>query len=316
MNSRQGATPPRGRAAALVAVASLATTLASCSRQPAPVKPANATAPAPPTPALPLPQPTLGRADLIGAARSAADAYAGGRAYPQDLVDLVGRRVSIRLPFGCDGQAAAAAVGAYEIDPKKNTLTLTVRPQVWTAAPWIAKILAGTPALDSVEGFWISRPWTTSELCPPPSALPPSGPAPSATAEPPATAKPAASSRAAGASKPAKPAPPEVAPWPSPETLGVVRIFHTGDSRLKRHTRRPYQVVLKLSDSRIPQDHRFWLVLEGRVVDLHDAQGKGQPVACYSDDAYRRPVCLIALDVDHVALEAMGAGEVLADWPG
>jgi len=103
---------------------------------------------------------------------------------------------------------------------------------------------------------------------------------------------------------------------PSPESLGLARIFHTGDSRLKRHTRRPYQAVLKLSDSQIPPDHHFWLVLEGRIADLRDGEGKGRPIGCYAQSPYRLPLCVIGVDIDHVAIENMDTGAPLADWPG
>lgn len=306
---------PRRRPPALAAAVPLVVLLACCSRPQAPREAAKPATPAPaasPAPLL-LPPPPLGRAELLDAARASADAYASGSDYPKQVIDLIGRRFSIRLPFGCGIPASGAEVGAYELNPKNRTVTVTAQPQVWTAAPWMQPILFGQTDVDVVEGFWIQRPWTTSDACPPQPVEP-------ANVAPPPAQKPAPDGKAAGKTPSATAAPalgPDLpaAPWPSPETLGLARVFHKGDSRLKRHTRHPYQAVLKLSDSRVPQDHRFWLVLEGRIADVTDGKGKGQPTGCFADDPYRRPLCVIGVDVDHVSIEAMDTGDVLADWP-
>ena len=306
---------PRRRPPALASVVPLVILLTCCSRPQAPREVAKPATPAPaasPAPLL-LPPPPLGRAELLNAARAATDAYASGSDYPKQVVDLIGRRFSIRLPFGCGAPASGAQAGTYELNPKNRTVTVTAQPQVWTAAPWMQQILFGETDVEVVEGFWIQRPWTRSDGCPPQPPAPSSA-APAAAAKPAADGKSAAnapSPPAATALGPDLPA----APWPSPETLGLARVFQKGGSRLKRHTRHPYQVVLKLSDSKVPPDRRFWLVLEGRIADLTDGKGKGQPVGCFADDPYRRPLCVIGVDIDHVSVEAMDTGDVLADWP-
>jgi hypothetical protein len=303
--------PPAGlfvRAAA-VGLASAAL-VAACSRPRSPPKPA--AAPPPPaasTSAAPLPSPVLTRADLIAAAAAARDAYARGAPYPEANTDLVGRRFTLRLPFGCTDATSDADDARIEADATKKSLTLAARPQVWTGQPWLSPIVGPSPPVEAVEGFWIRRPWTTSELCPPTPAALPAPPAP--TGKPLAGKAPTGKPPTGGAA-PAPPAPPAA----SAETLGLVRIYRAGDSRLKRHAHQPYRVVLKLTDSRIPLDRRFWLVLDGRVASLEGGEGKGQPIRCQAATAQVLPRCLIGMELDHVAVEAQATGERLAEWAG
>ena len=290
-------------AAAVVVTLALPVLAASCSRPKSPPKPAPpAAAPAVQAPAAPVPNPVLTRAQLIAAAAAARDAYARGAPYPDANGDLIGRRFTIKLPFGCNDAAAETDDATVVVDPAKKSLTLSAQPQVWTGAPWLAPIIGDTPPVESVEGFWIRRPWTTSNLCPPtpaPQPAPQPAPAPAAQKGKPAPAPP----------------PPVAAPPPvSAETLGLAWIYRSGDSRLKRHARHPYRVVLKLTDNRIPLDRRFWLVLDGRVASLDGGDGTGQPIRCSAVSADARPACLIGVELDHVSVQAQATGETLADW--
>jgi hypothetical protein len=52
----------------------------------------------------------------------------------------------------------------------------------------------------------------------------------------------------------------------------------------------------------------FRLVLEGRIVE-----GPSGAVACRSDDPDRRPVCLVRVEFDRVAIEG-AAGEMFGEW--
>lgn len=284
--------PPTRRApspAVVVLAVSSAGLLSSCSRPQVPPKPA--AAPPAPTPAqaqpTPVANPVLTRAQLIAAAAAARDAYARGAPYPGANADLVGRRFSVKLPFGCTAEPATTDPAALTLDPADKSLTVSAQPQVWTGAPWLGPIVGQDPPVEAVEGFWLRRPWTNSELCP---ATPVPPPAPSGGVAPP--------------------------PAASPESLGLVRIYRSGDSRLKRHVRHPYRVVLKLSDARLPLDRRFWLVIEGRVAPLDGGDGKGQPIRCSAPSSDVRPVCLVGVELDHVAVQAQATGQSLADWAG
>lgn len=217
----------RRAAAVLLVLAPLALAFAACSprERPAPA-PAEPKAPAP---APPLAPPTLSRAELLRVVAEAADASAAGAAYPNAARELDGRRFVLRLPFGCEGPSAEAADTrlGYSVDVKRNALRLTARPEVWTQTGW-ARALVGGADVESIEGFWLSRPWTASEACPPLPAV--------------AAAVP-----------------------PTPETVGLAQPFAEGGSRLLRRGDRPYEATVKLPDGQPPGPGGFRLVLEGRI---------------------------------------------------
>ena len=205
----------------------LALALAACSprEQPAPApKPK-----APAAPAVPAPPAPLSRAELLDVVAEAAAARAAGAEYPEAARRLDGRRFALRLPFGCQGPTTGDEPRlGYIVDAKRGTLRLTARPENWTDAGW-ARALVGGADVESIEGFWVSRPWMIAETCPPLPAV-------------------------------AVPNP------PSPETVGLAQTFAEGGSRLLRRGDRPYETTLKLPDARPPAWGGFRLVLEGRVV--------------------------------------------------
>jgi len=214
----------------------------------------------------------MDRAQIIAAVAEASEAYALGRPYPETLAKLVGARFEARLPFGCAGEAPDAAVG-YRVDAKRRTLTLRAQPQTWTQTPWIRALAAPAP-VEAIEGFWLRRPWISSDGCP---AI---------------RAPTAASTQAA-----------------TPETLGLARLFAPGASRLLRHGEKGYEVVLKAEPGQI-RLQGFRLVLAGRIGDF----GDHQPVRCRSDGPEQRPVCLLAVEFDRVTFEDPVSGAVLGEW--
>jgi hypothetical protein len=212
----------------LLAATLLALALAACQPRERST-PAPEPAPKPPAvPVLPVPPPALGRAELLRAVAEAADASAAGREYPQGARQLEGRRFALRLPFGCGGPSASAEPRlGYELDARRGTLRLAARPEVWTDAGW-ARALVGGGDVESIEGFWLSRPWTSSEACPP---------LPAVAAAP-----------------------------PTPETVGLAQTFAEGGSRLLRRGDRPYEATVKLEEGQPPAAGGFRLALEGRIV--------------------------------------------------
>ena len=99
------------------------------------------------------------------------------------------------------------------------------------------------------------------------------------------------------------------APEPSPQTFGLVQLFEPGGSRVARRGGRAYEHVMKMAEK--PQTPpRLSLVLGGRLAAFKD----GQPIRCRGDSPDRRPVCLAAVDIDHVAFEDQATGETLAEW--
>lgn len=245
--------------------------------RPAPAPPAPE--PPPPVVAAPpakvAPAAVVSRADLIQAAAKAADAYASGA--PSQGADLIGRRFSVRLAFGCAGPLAdpGPAQAYYQVDAKASSLRLVARPSIWTDLPLVRA--APTPAgTETVEGFWIPRPWLTGDQCPKRREVAP----------------------------PATPTPVE---QPS---LGLAVLHGQDAARTERRGQRPYEHVLKLPPDSTAQGRVFELVLEGRISGFAD----GAAAHCWSESAEHRPVCLFAVDLDRVAFEDRD-GAVLADWP-
>lgn len=281
----------RGRFAAAAGVVIL---LQACTPRSEPeVEPKAAPSPPPAAPAIPTPPPPLGRAELLQAVEAAQAAYAAGEAYPAAAAGLADRRFSVRLPFGCHGPSAE---DGYTFDAERRTLRLSVAPRTWTEAAW-ARDLVGTPTTETIEGFWIRRPWLPAESCP---AVGPTSPALEAGAR--AAAGPAD----ADAAVPAAPRPMAA---DSPETVGLAQVFEKGGSRLQRRGGRAYEVTRKLEADEVPGVGGFRLVLEGRIAPGPD----NRPVNCRGDNPDRRPVCLVRVELERVAFENAG-GEMLAEW--
>jgi hypothetical protein len=212
------------------------------------------------------------RAELLPAVAAAASAFALGQDYPAGAAVLNDRRFSLRLPFGCGGADPKAPIG-YAFDEARQTLKLTARPETWTQDAAIRTLLAGEDT-EAIEGFWIGRPWILTADCP--------------------QAANAAGADAAGAD-------------PSPQTVGLARIFDKGASRLLRRSDRPYEVSRRVQGP--PGPGGFRLVLEGRITP----NAEGRAILCRSDGPQVRPVCLVRVEFDRAAFETP-AGEMLAEW--
>jgi hypothetical protein len=236
-------------------------------------------APAPsPLPELPKPILPLTRADLVEAADGVADDYAAGAPLAAGIDPLVGRQFKVVTPFGCNGPQADPGVlqASYQYDPGHKALRITARPGTWTMLPLIQQ-LPGAADIEDVEGFWVSRPWTTLSACPP-----------IGDRTPPATPTPAA-----------------------PQTLGLAEIFAKGGSRVLRRDGRPYEFIRKVADGDTDLvAHAYGLVLEGRLIGYPD----GRALHCWSESIDHRPICLYAVEFDRVAFEDAVTHDVVADW--
>ncbi|MBU1376244.1 MAG: hypothetical protein KKE02_16570 [Alphaproteobacteria bacterium] len=245
----------------------------------APLAPTANAPPAAPTPVVAAPVPPAARADLLDAARLAADAYArGDNAAPAAKSPLAGRTFALRLPFGCEGPQLGYGVAQafYELDPEARTVRLIANPGAWTALPLFQEA-PDAKTIEAAEGFWIPRPWSHAEGCPPERSL----------------AVPAAPTPAA-----------------SP-TLGLAQLFLAEDSRVARRSARGYEKTLKLAqDAPLRPTRGYRLVLEGRFGTFPN----GRTARCWSESADHRPVCVYAVTFDRVAFEAGDDGRLLAEW--
>lgn len=240
---------------------------------PAPVSvPAPAPAPASATPVASAP---VGRVELIAGGQAAADAYAAGA--PAPSAGLTGRSFALRVAFGCAGPLVdpGASQAYYQRDAAAGTVRLVARPGVLTQLPLI-RAAPLPPDVETVEGFWLPRPWLSGEGCPKRRAVAP----------------------------PATPTPVEA------PSLGLA-MFHDAETpRPARRGDRPYEFVLKSPASEGGALTGFMLVIEGRITGFAD----GAAIHCWSESAEHRPTCLYGVSIDRVAFENE-RGAMLAEWP-
>lgn len=289
------ARPPFARpfaAMPLVGAAAAGLLLLSCQREPAPEEAPTTSgtsepAATPTTPSIPVREPGLDRQGLLAAVAGAASAYAAGAARPE-TDPLVGQAFDVTLAFGCDGPAPAPAEGAGEgagdglarwsWGPERETIRLGLTPGDWTGSALIAG--AGSDEWEAVEGFWIARPWMSSQDCPSLRADPlASGPV-----------------------------------GPSPQTVGLAAVFEKGGSRLGRRNGRAYAHAVRAEGDAVlaPPQGGYRVRLQGRVVAFPD----GRAIRCRAASPDQRPVCVAAIQLDRVAFQT-ATGEMLSEWrPG
>jgi hypothetical protein len=253
--------------------------LAACEREPpagnrVTSDPANETRPAAPV-ALPEPEPPLGRSQLLDAARRAASAYAARRLPPAEAANLAGREFTLTIPFGCGGpEGAERPAGlSWSYDAEEERLRLRAEPTIDVETAAVAAIGGN---YEAVEGFWIPRPWTDSEDCPPPP----------------------------GAAAPEDPA------QPTPPSVGLAQFFTAADSRTRQRAGRAYESVARIEADQLPNAQGFGLVIEGRIATV----ASDRTIVCHSPRPDIRPNCVIAVEIDRVAFLNPRSGTTLASW--
>src|SRR3546814_5273754 len=97
--------------------------------------------------------------------RRAWGSFAAGEAMPAAVADAAGSRFELLLPFGCSGpsEAGTSLPMQWRYDEADGTLRVSVKPMMWSEADWNLDDRASTAA---AEGFWITRPWSSSGACP------------------------------------------------------------------------------------------------------------------------------------------------------
>lgn len=232
-------------------------------------------APMQPTEATPLAP--AGRVDLIAAFARAVDAAAAGRPLPDANRQLVGRTFSLKLPFGCSGEADKThpAWAGWVLDRNRQALKLSAASERWTDAAWV-KSIAGDMAHEAVEGFWIERPWTSSEECP---------------------AANVASDTDLAASN-------------ERQTMGIAQFFAPDSPRTFQRGSRAYAHTIRVREPAEVQGRTYRFAVSGRVTGFPD----GQPIHCVQDSPDRRPVCLMAVELARVSFEDPRDGTVLVEW--
>lgn len=246
--------------------------------RPPPVAAPPIVAPAPTPSPEPVSNGVLGRADLIALAATAADAAAAGRDPDPDIAKADGRRFELRLPFGCDGPAGEDSTAAmrWRYDAEDGTLRVHVDPVIWTAQDWVPRDPTG---IEAIEGFWIARPWTSGEACP-----------------------------VGGAQPAAIGAEPVTLPG---QTLALGQVFLADGPRGGKRDGKPYEVVVRVSESELDTSSGFRLRVSGRIAG---SLGAG-PVRCRQPAGpEQRPICLVGVVMDEVAIENAASSKTLATW--
>lgn len=236
---------------ALLVAASAVTS--ACERQSAPSE--NATVPveqneANVAEALPLPEAAMDRAEFLKAISEAANAHVAGVDNKSAQSGLQGRRFAIRMRFGCNGPAQAGSTDALRWSSGKDASSFEVRatPNISLDEPMLKDLSEET--IESVEGFWIPRPWLSADACPRPAAEATEG-------------------------------------APMPPVVGIAEYFTAEDSRVRSRSGRAYSAVEKLgADDALPTDGLV-LLLEGRITAWPDGRvircrgdGRFRPPAC------------------------------------
>ncbi|HEU5285263.1 MAG TPA: hypothetical protein VFU20_01985, partial [Sphingomicrobium sp.] len=115
--------------------------------------------PVPDLPAVPRPQPPIDRAGILAAVAQAASAAASGADDGAAQGALDGRQFEFRIRFGCRGPSSKLRDEwlGWSHDPESGTLRVRAMPTL-SAQEELARELGGD-RFETVEGFWIPRPW-------------------------------------------------------------------------------------------------------------------------------------------------------------
>lgn len=234
----------------------------------------------------PTPEPTperariLGRADLAELAFLASDSLASGQPIPESVSEAGNRRFELVLPFGCSGPAGegSSARLRWRYDEEAEALRIHVAPNSWDAGDWG---MAGRSGVEAIEGFWIARPWSSSDDCPSRSGQ----------------------TMATG-----------IEPLTLPgQTLAVAQFFTADARRAALRDGRAFETVKRIPREEFDASRGFRVRLSGRIGGV---PGADAPVRCIQPGGMdQRPICAIAVTLDEVRIENPIDEEVLASWP-
>lgn len=235
-------------------------------------------APEPTPELLPVQTRPLSRADLLNLANAAADAVSSVTTSPQSVADAAGRRFSLYLPFGCAGPATEHSTHAmsWRIDDDAGLLKLRIAPKGWDTAEWWTV----SPPTDivSITGFWITRPWSSAEVCPPVRSVMAPGTLPL------------------------------VLPG---QTLAIGQSFHKDRPRPILRESKALEADIRLPADFTPPANGFRLRLTGRL-----ERPRTEPaIRCVQPaGAEQRPICLILASFEELIVENTDTGETLTRW--
>jgi hypothetical protein len=197
---------------------------------------------------------------------------------PADILDLVGHRVELAIPFGCEGPSAVGAnlPLSWRYDAEAGALRIRVSPTRWSMSDWG---LAGAPAMrPTATGFWISRPWSSSERC---------------------------------VENTGEVAVPDSRPVTLPGQTLAVAEFEAEPVDGSGRPPRSFDAVKRIAPEQLNTSRGFRLKLVGRLDKLPD----GRPVRCIQPaGSEQRPICVVAVAIEELRIENPANDDVLAVW--
>ncbi len=227
---------------------------------------------------IPAPEPPLDRERLLVAAMRAASDFAAGADDRERQKQLAGRKFEFRIRFGC-GWASGGSAAPFSWSMNGTTGALKVRAtQDLSPNDPPVEALAGQ-SFETVEGFWVRRPWLLGAVCP-------------------RTAEPASTEQAASGAEPKL-----------ERNVGIAQFFTPTGPRTLRRSGRAYEATKRLEAGDRPVEG-FDLLLAGRLAPLPD----GRVIACTASLAGDRPTCVISVEFGKVSIERADTREQLAQW--
>src|SRR5690606_18404771 len=133
--------------------------------------------------------------------------------------------------------------------------------------------------VEAIEGFWISRPWTSSEACP------------------------ATTSQTAATG-------PEPVTLPG-QTLAIAQFFGPESARRGRREGQSYDTVVRIAPDELNDSQGFHLRLSGRIRNI---AGDGPMLCGQPAGPEQQPICAIGVAMDEVAIRNPTTGQTLATW--
>jgi hypothetical protein len=247
------------------------------------------------SPSVPVVEAPLDRQALLLAAMRAASDFAAGADDSAEQRRLAGKRFELRLRFGCGGPGAAGDNRGWRFEDERRTMRLKVAPDISGDDP-VAAAIAGD-AFETVEGFWLRRPWLLTAACP---VAP-------AAAEQDKTESPVKPKPESGTDAEAEPAAAFMG-----RRVGIAQFFSEFDSRTARRRNRAYQSTSVLAADEQPSPMGYDFVLSGRLRALPDRRA----VACVSDGPQVPPSCIVSVHVDRAWIERADNRKLIAEWTG
>ena len=250
--------------------------------------------PVPNLPAVPRPQPAIDRAAILAAVAQAASATAAGADDMAAQAALDGRQFEFRIRFGCKGPSTELRDEwlGWSHDGQSGTLRVRAMPTLSADDEFVTAL--GGEQFETVEGFWIPRPWLLEAACPATSAVSSAPAVPTADTASDETAKRVTE------------------PVPSWSRIGIAQFFTETDPRTGRRAMRPYEAVKMLEPAQPVGSQGFNLVLSGRLKALP----RRRVIACAAKDADSSPDCVVSAEFDRVWIERPGDREIIAEWGG